>query len=52
MQPEYNDDYIHLLEQAVQLLYEENLQLCRRLALVTTAAKAALQLLDEPTKTK
>ena len=42
-----NDEYIQLLEQAVQLLHEENRQLRRRLALVTTAAKAALELLEE-----
>ncbi|MBQ7860328.1 MAG: hypothetical protein IJ347_09395 [Faecalibacterium sp.] len=46
-----NEEYIRLLEQAVQLLHEENRQLRFRLALVTTAAKAALQLLEQPNET-
>lgn len=36
-----------LLEETVRLLYAENLQLRRRLVLVTAAARAALELLEE-----
>lgn len=41
-------EYVALLEQAVQLLYEENQQLQARLIAVTAAARAALELLDDP----